>query len=396
MATSVLKCDTCNEPFKEQQQQEEDDEIFQCDMCDSSYHIKCQKVKKSDVKAKKASKRIRIFCKECEESQESSVMKKVLELVKVVYKIDMTIQERKPAEKSNEDIILSIANKLVVIEEKVSMLEKKSISVPSSNNAQKPSYAKVVQSNNIKPAVVIKPKQKQHSKKTMEEIAKTVDKSQLKVCSTRNVRNGGIVLCCDNKTETMKVKQMVRDKLGDEYDVVLPAIKNPRLRITNVDPDIPDAIIIDELKKNNEEINEFEMELVTIIPKKMRGSISNDIIVEVNSNIYKNLLELGVLSLPWRECRIFEHFYLKRCFKCCGFSHIAAECKNDQCCSKCGGNHKHNNCRSNKICCVNCKTANNQYNSSLDTRHHAWSKDCAIIQRRITRLRTKIEYNAAD
>lgn len=391
-------CEKCSIELKEEE--EEASDIFQCDLCESWYHNKCEKVMKKDVKAKKESKRLRIFCKQCEESQEDSVMKKVLQLLKVVYKIDLTVQERKPAEKSNDEMIAAIANKINTIDDrlkiKLKILEDTAKTQPpiiGNKNIPISSYAKIVQSNDMKPAVVIKPKQKQHSKKTMEEISKTFDKSQLKVCSTRNVHDGGIVLCCNTKTETMKVKEIVREKLGDGYEVMLPKIKNPRIRITNIDPDIADESIIPELKKNNEQINDLEMELVTVIPKRIRGTISNDIVVEVKSESYQKLLEMSVISLPWRECQILEHFYIKRCFKCCGFSHIAQECRLEQVCSKCSGSHRHNACRSNKICCFNCKTSNEKYNLNLDTKHHAWSKECAVIQRRMSKLRNRIEFN---
>lgn len=182
----------------------------------------------------------------------------------------------------------------------------------------------------------------------------------------------------------------------------MPIAKNPRLRITNIDTDIEVDSVIDELKRNNESIKEFDLKIIAIIPKKYHGQMSKDIIVEVKNDVYKKLLDLSVLILPWRECRVYEHLYLKRCFKCCGFSHISQQCKqNNQYCSKCAGNHKFDSCNSKKMCCINCKMANEKSNLKLDTRHHAYSKECihscySILQRRLAVLRNKIEYNPLE
>lgn len=383
------KCNTCSLITSE----EEEEESFQCDLCEMWYHIKCEKVLKKDVKAQKNSSRLRLHCNECEESHEKVFMNKMNLMLQVVLKIDMEIQQRKTVELKNDESITLIANKLRSLEEKVDgkfdELRKNSMSEPS---LSKPSFSNVVK-NAVRAAVVIKPKNKQHSKVTMQQIENTVEKTQLKVCGTKNIRDGGVVLCCSNKNETMKVKEMVREKLGEDYEVTLPAIKNPRIRITNIDPNIPDNDIISELKLNNEIIRSADMKLITVIPKRIRGTAFNDVVVEVDAEAYKVLLDVGVLYLPWRECRVFEHIYLKRCFKCCGFSHTSNECQNEQSCSKCAGKHKHSLCRSKKTCCINCKQTNERLNIQLDTNHHAWSRSCEVLQRRLQRMREKIEYN---
>lgn len=109
------------------------------------------------------------------------------------------------------------------------------------------------------------------------------------------------------------------------------------------------------------------------------------------------MLNAGVSRLPWRECKVEQHLYVKRCFKRCGFSHTAQQCQqNVQFCSKCAGNHKYDSCRSKKMCCINCKVANEKYGLTLNTEHHAWSKDCRVLARRMQTMREKIEFNASD
>lgn len=195
----------------------------------------------------------------------------------------------------------------------------------------------------------------------------------------------------------MKVKQMVHDKLGNNYDVILPEIKHPRLRITNINVELSNDDLIEELKKHNPNIENLDMKLITTIPRKFRSHIYKVAVVELKSDEYEKLIQIETLMLPWRECKVIEHVYIKRCFKCCGFSHISKDCKaKHQVCSKCGGAHKFTDCKSQKLCCLNCKEANDKFKTNLDTKHHAWSKECIVLQRRIKTLKSKIEYKHAE
>lgn len=404
----MSSCAKCKQAFAESDEEEkEEEDSFICDICDEQFHTACTDIRKMDINARKNSKCLRLLCPDCYESTDKLLEKRVDEMIKIAYKIDHCCQQRKETEHRDSLALNAVATTLATLCEKFDKLNEKVDSLESKSNAPTPapanvmpsnmSYAKVVTTKPAKPAVVIKPKQKQHSKKTMEELTSLVDKNAVSVCNTRNIRDGGVVLLCNNMTETMKVKQIVHDKLGDGYDVILPAVKDPRLRITNIDTDIPDDSIINQLKSNNEQIKDFELKLVTIIPRNYRGKMSNDIIVEVKCDAYKTLLEMGVLYLPWNTCNVYEHLYLKRCFKCCGFSHIAQQCEqNAQYCSKCAGNHKFDSCKSKKLCCINCKVANERSNLKLDTGHHSWSKECSVLQRRLAILRGKIEYNPAE
>lgn len=262
-----------------------------------------------------------------------------------------------------------------------------------SNKPHTNTYANALKRNTVKPTVVIKPKTNQQSKKTLEDISTNVNDSALDVCGTRKIKGGGVVLRCNNSKDTLKVKQLVNDKLGDNYDVVLPKVKLPRLRITNIDPEIEKDNILDELKHHNPQLQVMELRLVAVIGRKFKDNECNDIVIEVSGAVYKQLVEMEKLRLPWRECKILEHLHLIRCFKCCGFSHKSSICNKQQKCSACSGPHKFANCKSKIKCCINCKTSNEKFKTKLDTKHNALSKDCQILKRHLSNLANKIEYN---
>lgn len=128
----------------------------------------------------------------------------------------------------------------------------------------------------------------------------------MSVCNTRNIKDGGVVLSCENSSDTMKVKQIVEASYGKNYDVRLPEVKKPRVRITNISDQIDEDKLIDEIKKMNADLKEVDMKLVTVINRKKYSNTYRDIIVEVNGYAYKKLLKMGTIFLDWRQCQITE------------------------------------------------------------------------------------------
>lgn len=371
---------------------DEKDDFAECDNCDSLFHLKCGNVLKQEAKARKNSKCLRLYCPDCFEQKTSGTVDKLNQILKLLYKLDLFNQEQKTMPTANKQI-KSIEATLNELNNK---MKANSQSTDANVRSQTPSYAEIAKRPAVKPTVVIKPKTKQNSATTLKDIENNVNKTEVKVYSTRNTREGGIVLRCENANETMKVKQIINDKLGGNYEVVLPKVKCPRLRITNIDESIPKESIIDELKKHNEQIQNIEMRLITVIPRKKKANSTNDIIIESKSESFQRLIDLGVLYLPWRECNISEHLHINRCYKCCGFFHKSTECKRTQKCSHCGGDHKYTECKSKKLCCINCKNANDKLGSKLDHNHHAWSKQCPTVKRHLSSLMKKIEYNPIE
>lgn len=202
-------------------------------------------------------------------------------------------------------------------------------------------------------------------------------------------------MSCENINDTMRVKQIVEESYGQNYDVRLPEIKKPRVRIMNVSDRVEEENLINEIKKMNSELKDVDMKLITVIKKRKQSNHSRDVVIEVSAEAYKKLINLGSIFLDWRQCRISEHLHVQRCFKCCGFSHISTECKSEtQKCSRCAGKHRFENCRNKTLKCTNCTLIIEKYGADIDSNHHAWSKECKVLQRKIETMRNRIEYNA--
>lgn len=366
-----------------------DADSMECDCCCNRMHFKCAAVSKKEYKQRSDSQCLRIYCVECLKRKEDSVDENIKKLLKFMYKLDSNQQESLNMNKINSNAIKEIEDKFKVFDKKTDNLNH------MLENSGKNSYANVLKSS-IKPVVIVKPKEKQSCKKTLEDITVNISKGELNVCNVRNTRDGGIILCCEDTIETMKAKQVILDKVGDGYDVKLPVIKNPRLKITNIDPNIENENIIEELKNYNENISEINMKPIVFLNRKSKTHHFKELIIEVNSNDYKKLIDIKYLKLPWYQCKILNHLFIKRCYRCCGFSHISSSCKYEQKCSRCAGSHKFSDCNSEINCCINCKVMNEKFNMKLATNHHAYSNDCSVYKRKLEMLTNKIQYNNTE
>lgn len=197
------------------------------------------------------------------------------------------------------------------------------------------SYANVLSDAN-KPSVIIKPKDsKQKASDTCDDIKKQFNRKELNACEIKKLYGGGVIVRCENNTDTrtMKMKQMVEQKFGDKYDIRLPALLKPRVKILNVD-DVDEDDIIDELKSRNDLImDSAEITVKKILDKKSNRFVAKDVILEVDYQTFERMMEAGRVKIGWRSCKVVHHVHITRCFKCCGFGHIAKDCKNKLACS---------------------------------------------------------------
>lgn len=292
-----------------------------------------------------------------------------------------------------ETLSEALSTKLNNVIERVECIDKKLETgfVSSGSMDGHKSYVNVLKESS-KPAVIIKPKTaKQNSKTTIHDITSHVNYKNIEACGLRSVNGGGVVINCQSNASTMKVKQIIEDNFGDKYEVSMPKLFKPRFKIVNAMNNIDERHIINVLITQNEWLDSNDsIELKKVINKT--DSESNDIIdiiLEVDAFTSKKIIEHGKVNLGFRRCNIVQHVHIKRCFKCCGFGHMAKDCTNKLACAKCGGEHKRAECRAKNTQCINCKINAKKYALKMDTNHHAWSFKCEILQKRISQLNRK-------
>lgn len=368
---------------------EDDEPSFECDGCIKWFHIKCDKVKKSDVNSRSGSERLRVYCADCCKSPSMANIENIKTILKVVFKMDAEMQRQSMLHSDVACHLDKIKSELASLKNEIGDVNKTIGANAMANNEQKKgTFASVVRAA-TKPAVIIKPKTvQQNSKATIDDIKSHVDYKHIDVCGHRNVRGGGIAVMCGSNASTMKMKNIISSKFGDKYEVNLPETLKPRVKIMNAMNDVPEQEIVNELRRQNDWLEDTDdIVLKKILEKKNRKhDDSMDIVLEVSVGCFDKLMAAGKVNLGWKKCNIVHHVHITRCFKCCGFAHIAGECKNKEACAKCGLEHKTKECTRENLECINCKSISQKYKLKLDCKHNAFSHKCPTLQKRIDRF----------
>lgn len=109
-------------------------------------------------------------------------------------------------------------------------------------------------------------------------VKEKVDIKNLAVGITK-IKKGGkgsIILGCESEREIKKLKDTVREKLGDDYDIAEPKKIKPKIKIINVSEEemnLKDETLIDTILKQNEINGKEEGFYIRVVKKivKERG-----------------------------------------------------------------------------------------------------------------------------
>jgi hypothetical protein len=138
----------------------------------------------------------------------------------------------------------------------------------------KASYAKAVAKNSQKTIIVLPKDRNQTVNKTKADIINRVDpiNTSVNIGKVKNLRHGGLLLGCDNTDE---LKQIVKEKLSDSYEVREISSVRPRIRVSGISENLSEVTLLIYLSKQNECIfgKKSELKLLKLAPLKNNHSI---------------------------------------------------------------------------------------------------------------------------
>lgn len=383
-------CAKCKQEIKD------DSEKFDCDACGLEYHLLCDTVKKGDVTARSKSKNLKLYCTRCMSGKlEIANAEKLSIIYKYVTKIDSQTQSQVAIQVEASNKLDSVIAASAIMREDINEV-KKSIAA-NGDDGKLNSYANVLRSAGetktkmrvaAQPTVMIKPKNVvQTATATSNDIKEKIKCKDVDACGMRKLHGGGVAVRCATNAASLKMKSIIEQQFGDKYEVKLPEKMKPRVKIFRVDG-VAEADLINELKQRNEWLAEGDIVVKKVIQSKVEKYMDYDVVIEVDQASFEKLMDARRVNLGWRSCRVIHHVHLTRCYKCCGFGHVAERCTNKLACAKCSGEHKTSECDKNKNSaqCVNCKTMNDKYKTKYDTKHAAWSTSCEVFKKRADRF----------
>ena len=207
--------------------------------------------------------------------------------------------------------------------------------------------------------------------------------------------------------------KMDADRLKEELNNVVPfhkvekvATRSPSITVVGLKREYDKEELSSMIKKQNPGINTlFEssetspedtvINVVTVKPLKNNPEVYKAI-VRV-SNVIRSVISkqgdrlfIGFQS----SCKVYDSFYVLRCYKCQEYNHHSRDCKKSAKCGFCAGSHETRNCseKSNvdAVCCVNCSKAGKTGNEVL---HEAGSLDCPVYLEHLTKVKKSIPFH---
>lgn len=258
------------------------------------------------------------------------------------------------------------------------------------DGSTKETYANKIKQK--EPPIVIAPKSiGQKSEVTKKAVKDIIDPVQSGISGIRNAAKGAIILECKNKESSSKLKDEVIQKLGKNYNVNIPELKNPRFKICSMTEKLNEETIIENIKQQNDFVSPTAtFKIIKLLEAKKAHYTEYMAIVETDPNSFESIIANEKINIGWDRCKVFKHIYISRCYKCLGFSHSASDCNKQQACINCGGEHLIKDCTKIEPNCVNCSWAVKNLNMKLDVNHRSLSNICPVLLKKKEREQNKI------
>lgn len=195
--------------------------------------------------------------------------------------------------------------------------------------------------------------------------------------------------CLDIPTQKQVVLSPLKlSNVDNKMSTSINSSKLIRVIFTNLSDNISLPNIMTAIYENT---NVPEHQIVFIRKNKLRSENKYNWILDLSPTVAKQLIKKENIMIDTEFCQILLFVFVKRCFTCQGFYHIAAHCTNERACAVCGQFHfdKYVRCQ-NSPKCINCTKMNINFNSNYNTTHQAFSSSCPTMRDVIEKKRSAL------
>lgn len=353
---------------------------LRCTACNRSIHVKCFE---QASKIFNTGSRINWKCATCNEEASISHSASV--------DVNLLLKEIEFLKRENE-----LLAKLVSEQDYVNHLHKQKIEELSSQSRPAnpiPTYSEIVKkTQDNTPILLIKPHAEGVSTADIQkDLKKAIRPEDLNVHirNTREIKNGGVLVRCQDDDSLNKIKSTLAQTLSNKYSFDIGSKFTPRVIIQNVDKEYFDEDVKFKtalIKQNDLTCN---CEDINVVHKNKNGGI----VIAVAASIRNILIQKKTVYIGWARCTITDYFSVIRCFNCSKFGHFKSKC-NEQVptCPKCAEHHEVKNCKSQVSRCINCINHNNDNRTNFPIDHSARDSSCQVYKLKCAIIKTKTDY----
>ena len=168
----------------------------------------------------------------------------------------------------------------------------------------------------------------------------------------------------------------------------VPKLPKSRLTIRNTAQDITVENLEETILAQNPKLSLKPGEVAARFKFRIkRGETS--MVIEVGPETRKKMLQ-SKLKIGWLICNVGDYLLAKRCFKCSRYNHRHQDCRGEETCPLCAGEHTLKGCKTptNKHKYINCMTYNRYSKTEkICENHSSLSKNCPCLHAVITKYR---------
>jgi len=352
-----------------------------CDKCSLWYHLRCQDniteelynllnayneiMERGKDSLKMTTVRMMWTCKTCEKAPKTEAQLVADGIQAISRKID----------RLTEDTFLSV-NRFAAL-----------------------SYSDVAGGANVKqkpreffPRLIVKPTITQESKISLEDVNKIVMAKGAKVTKKYVSKDGTIKLDCWDEKSMKLVEEGL--KANKNYNLELPKMLMPRLKVVNLNEDVNDLDEI-ELAQSIISQNGLPDSSSVVVHKRYQNNKTGlyTVIIEVDPLSKIQLLrgDYQKVFIATQRAKIYEYVGVRRCGKCLKFSHGTVECQSEQVCTKCSQTgHVSKDCKNDKHC-LNCHEKNLKFpNLKIKSDHIVTDNQCPCYMEIVKNIKGRI------
>lgn len=135
----------------------------------------------------------------------------------------------------------------------------------------------------------------------------------------------------ESEGKVKELKDTICEKMGEDFEIMETRKIKPKIKVVNVGEEemkLNGRNLIDTITKQNKVDDKeegFYLKVVKRIIKegkkgntRVRGGNNEEgsLILEADEVTHDLLQRKGKINIGWRKCRVFNHYSVRRCFKC--------------------------------------------------------------------------------
>ena len=271
-----------------------------------------------------------------------------------------------------------------------------SMNGPPSSGGRVKQYAQVLAGKNgTRYKLTVRTKDNQTTETVKKIIKSSIDPTQMKIGirTFKGLQNGKVLIETDTENDIQALQNQIRDKCGDRLETNVQKRRNPRLIIYNVPDETTLENAADIICDQNPELAVTREDITAKFIFKNKRNVRN-LVIELTTETYR-IMRQKKLKIGWVICHTEDYISVTKCHKCSKFNHHQSECRSEETCPLCAGQHKMIECKATRAQyrCVNCTTYN-KYNQdkTVKENHSSLDRTCPSMQAMIVKYRQNTAY----